>query len=292
MTLCKKWLRWPKARNLPARGWITDLDRRQFQTEGYMVIRNVVPRAITKCAVREIAAFVGANLADPTTWYRSAPELDGIVPMHHAQSLWDIRQCLNLYQVFEEFFGNPRLMVDMNRCIFRPPVHPDCRDISYGKIHWDTDPRTPGPDSLQGVVLLTDVGRDGGGFQCLPDIYQNLDAWLQRHACGDDFDFFNPGLNDWPAMQIGGRAGDVVLWSTRLPHGSATNRSRKPRIAAFVTMQPPSDDPRLRQCMKTWWLTKRAPNNWRGLPGQLDPEPGAPAVLSELGLKLIGVLPW
>jgi hypothetical protein len=41
--------------------------------------------------------------------------------MHHAQSLWDIRQCPNLYQVFAEFFGNPRLMVDINRCIFALP---------------------------------------------------------------------------------------------------------------------------------------------------------------------------
>jgi len=44
--------------------------------------------------------------------------------------------------------------------------------------------------------------------------------------------------------------------------------------------------------MKTWWLTKRAPDQWRGLPGQMDPQPGEPAVLSKLEKKLIGVLPW
>ena len=57
-------------------------------------------------------------------------------------------------------------------------------------------------------------------------------------------------------------------------------------------MQPPSDDVEVRELMKSWWLTKRAPDYWRGMPGQLDPEPGPPAVLSELGMKLIGVLPW
>jgi len=183
-------------------------------------------------------------------------------------------------------------MVDMNRCIFRPPVHPDFPEISQGRIHWDTDPRVPRPDSLQGVVLLTDVGSDGGGFQCLPEVYRNLDAWLRQHSQRDDFDFFNPGLNHCSATQVEGRAGDVILWSTRLPHGSAVNRSRKPRVASFVSMQPPALNPQLRESMKSWWLTKRAPDNWRGLPGQLDPEPGPPAALSELGLKLIGVLPW
>ena len=257
-----------------------------------MVIRNVIPSSITSNAVREIAAFVGADLADSTTWYRGAPQLDGLVPMHHAQSLWDIRQSPNLYQVFTEFFGNPRLMVDINRCLFRPPVNPAFPTISHGSIHWDGDPRVPGPGSLQAVALLTDVGREEGGFQCIPEVYQHLDVWLQRYARRDDFDFFNPWMNHWKTTQIEGKAGDVILWSSKLPHGSATNLSKRPRVAAFVSMQPPADSVQLRESMKTWWLTKRAPDNWRGLAGQVDPEPGVHAVLSELGLKLIGVLPW
>lgn len=123
------------------------------------------------------------------------------------------------------------------------------------------------------------------------EIYQNLSAWLDRYARRRDFDFFNPGLNHWRPTQIEGQAGDVILWSTKLPHGSASNFSNRPRIAMFVTMQP-NDDPQHRDRMKTWWLTKRAPDHWRGMPGQLDPEPGEPAALSELGLKLIGALPW
>ena len=42
--------------------------------------------------------FIRADLNDSTTWYHNAPENDGIVPMHHAQSLWDIRQTKNLYR--------------------------------------------------------------------------------------------------------------------------------------------------------------------------------------------------
>jgi hypothetical protein len=272
--------------------WITEQDRANFDVAGHMVIRNVVSAGLARNAVREIAAFVGADLRDSGTWYRSQPELDGVVPLHHGQSLWAIRQCPNLYEVFTEFFRNPRLMVDISRCIFRPPVHQDFPGRSYGTIHWDTDPRAPGPQSLQAAVLLTDVGHNEGGFQCLPEIYSNLSAWLKQYATGNDFDFFNPGLNDRPTMQVMGKAGDVILWSTRLPHGSAINLSRRPRVAMFVTMQPPNESPEYRESMKTWWLTKRAPIQWRGMPGQIDPEPGEPAVLSELGKKLIGVSPW
>ena len=82
---------------------------------------------------------------------------------------------------------------------------------------------------MQAVVLLTDVGRDGGGYQCLPEIYQNLEAWLDRNARRRDFDFFNPRLNKYETTQIEGKAGDVIVWSTRLPHGTATNLSNRPR---------------------------------------------------------------
>jgi hypothetical protein len=74
-------------------------------------------------------------------------------------------------------------MVDMNRWMFRPPVHPRWPDVSY------------------------------------------LDEWLGWYPSRDDFDFFNPGLNGRKATLTEGNAGDVVLWSTRLPHGTATNWS-------------------------------------------------------------------
>lgn len=277
----------------PVNQWIRDHHREQFRSDGYMVVRNVVPPSLVANAAREIAAFVGADLADRTTWYRAVGwGLDGIVPMHHAQSLWDLRQDPRLYQVFSEFFRTERLRVDMNRCIFRPPVHRRFPKISRGTIHWDTDPRGPRPASLQGVVLLSDVCRGGGGFQCLPDVFRNLDAWLKRYARRGDFDFFYPGLDDWTTTQVEGKAGDVILWSTKLPHGSAINLTDRPRIAAFVSMQPCGDNAQLRESMRTCWLTKRAPEYWRGLPGQLDPEPGPPAVLSDLGRKLIGISSW
>jgi hypothetical protein len=272
--------------------WIKNEDRQRFQSEGYMVIRSVVPEGATSHAVSEIVAFLGADLDDCTTWYRNPPQNDGIVPMHHAQSLWDIRQSANLYEVFREFWRTHRLMVDINRCLFRPPCHPEWPTISRGDIHWDTDPRAAGPGSLQGVVLLTDVERGGGGYQCLPEIYRDLEAWLDRNAYRSDFNFFKPGLNNCRTTQIEGKAGDVILWSTKLPHGSAANLSHRPRIAAFVSMQPDADCAEHRASMKKWWLTKQAPDSWRGLPGQLESEPGEPAVLSELGMKLIGALHW
>jgi hypothetical protein len=272
--------------------WITPDDRHQFEFDGFLVVRNVVPHQLTEAAVRDIAAFVRADLNLSSSWYNGVPQNDGIVPLHHAQSLWDIRQCPNVYEVLSEFWGMPQLFVDINRCLFRPPFHPRRPALSRSVIHWDTDPRAPGLGSLQAVVLLTDVGRNEGGYQCIPEVYRDLDSWLARNATHPSFDFFNPGLHHRRSQQVTGRAGDMILWSTKLPHGSGANLSKRPRIAMFVCMQPPSDDLDLPEKLKSWWLTKRAPDYWRGLPGQLDPEPGQAAILTELGRRLIGALPW
>ena len=171
--------------------WIKDKDWQQFKSDGYMVIRDVIPTCLTTKAALDIAAFIGADIRDSTTWYRGPIENDGMVALHHAQSLWNIRQYPTLHQVFSEYYGTHKLMVDINRCCFRPPCHRDWPTLSRGQIHWDTDPRTGGEGSLQSIVLLSDVGRDAGGFQCLPDVYQNLETWLAEHAQREDFDFLS-----------------------------------------------------------------------------------------------------
>lgn len=272
--------------------WIHDRDRRHFEAEGYMIIRGVIPAALVTNAVRDVAAFVGADLADPGTWYNGPAELDGVVPMHHAQSLWDIRQHPNLYELFSEFFGTGQLMLDINRCIFRPPVHPGHPGRGEGDIHWDADPRSAAEASVQAGVMLTPIRPGTGGFQCIPDIYRNIDEWLDCNARDPGFCFTEPGLKQHATVQVSADAGDVILWSTKLPHGSASNWANRPRIAMFVTLTPPPDSQEHRDTMRNLWLTKRAPECWRGLPSQFDPEPGPPAVLTELGQKLLGVIPW
>ena len=273
--------------------WIQERSRRQFELEGYMVIGNVIPPELVASAVRDIAALVGADLGDARTWYNGPPVLDGVVPMHHAQSLWDIRQHQNLYEVFSEYFGTGKLMLDINRCMFRPPVHPLHPTRSRGDIHWDVDPRADVEATLQAVVLLSPIGPNRGGFQCIPAIYRNLDTWLEENCRNDiDFDFRHADIIHPETLQVEGNAGDIILWSTKLPHGSATNLSNQPRMAMFVTLQPPDNSQEHRDWMKELWLTRRAPECWRGLPSQLDPEPGPPAELTVLGRKLLGILPW
>lgn len=272
--------------------WFTPQHRAQLQADGYAAVRGVVPRELASRAAREIAGFVGANLDDPSSWYGPHLVNRGFIPVHHAQVLWDVRQHPNLHAVYSEIHGTHKLLVDINRCAFHPPRHRRWPQAGRGEIHWDVDPRDRGRAGIQGAVLLSDVRKGGGGYQCRPDIYRRADRWLDKHARSDTFDFFNPGLTFWRAVEVEGQAGDLIVWNSRLPHGPAPNRSQRPRIVQFVSMGKIGDDAARLKKIADWYHEKRAPEIWRGLPYQQDPEPGPPARLTSLGRRLIGLDPW
>ena len=269
---------------------VTAADREALDRDGIAVFRNVVSARLVLRAIDAICEFGGFALDDESTWYRNHPENDGIVPLHHAQAFWDIRQHPALHDVFSEIWGTHRLMVNMNRCCFRPPQNPLQPDVSKGNIHWDIDPRAGDPGWLQGVVYLSDVGRSAGGFQCAPSIYRTLDTWLDEQ--GNDFDFDQPTIPDDCIEPVEGQAGDLIVWRPLLPHGPAPNTSDQPRIACAVKMDPWPPNDGLRDQTVSWWREKRAPPWWRGLPGQVDPEPGPPARLTRLGRRLVGLDAW
>lgn len=274
--------------------WISAADWNSFNTDGFMVIKNVVPDNLIKPACEEIAAFISADIDDKSTWYNGDLQNDGLVPVHHLQSIWDIRQNSNVYAAFSEFWGGEqKLFVDINRSCFRPPIKEAYPSLSKGEIHWDIDPRNGSKGWIQGIVLLTDISKNTGGFQCIPEVYKNISSWLARNGQDKDFNHFYPGLNEHPEIiQIEGKAGDIILWSTLLPHGPALNSSALPRIASFMTLTPNEDYNELANETRELILQKRAPEKWRGLPQQLDPEPGSSVVLSELGKKLTGFDSW
>ena len=40
------------------------------------------------------------------------------------------------------------------------------------------------------------------------------------------------------AVPIAGKAGDLVIWHSALPHGSSPNSAERPRMAQYIAMSP------------------------------------------------------
>jgi hypothetical protein len=264
---------------------VSAVDLGQLAAVGYTVARGVAPEPLLEAARQAIAEFLGVAPDDPERWEPQPPLRGGVVPLHHAQAFWDLRQLPSVHQAFAAVRGTERLWVSMDRAIYKAP-HPAPRE---GRVHWDLDPREHRWPSFQGMLFLTDTGGEQAPFQCVPSIYQQLDSYLASH----------PGLSIEEPLDLEGHelvsvpvaAGDLVLWDARLPHRGGPNRGRAPRLSVAVAMWPEGGEQERAERVACW-QQKRAPPYWRGWPGQRDPEPGEPARLTELGRRLCGLERW
>ncbi len=227
---------------------------------------------------------------------RSLISPNGMVEMYHYQSLWNNRQHPRVYQTFVEILGTERLWVTLDRANLKPPAN--ARHPQYdhkGFIHWDTDtalyPHIP--FGVQGVLALTDTDETMGGFQCVPELYRDLGAWIARQPA--DRDPFTPDLTGYTVTKVPLRAGDMVIWTSVLPHGNGHNVSDKPRLAQYISMTPARDaDQAARQERIDCWQ-RRLPPPHPDFPGdrrKIEEQASPPPELTPLGRKLLGLDSW
>ena len=271
-------------------------DHRFFEEYGYVVVHDVVPRRNLDAVIEALWGFLGMDPDDPEDWYRPPLKPGGMVEIYQHQALWDNRQGPRLHQAFSELLGTEKLWVSIDRANFKPPFHPDHPEYDHrGFIHWDYDTsQRPLPQRrVQGVLYLADTAADQGGFQCVPEIYGDLEAYLAAQP--DDRNPRVPDLTGYTATPIPGQAGDLLIWNVLLPHGNGRNVTSRPRFAQFISMFPAREENEaLREGRISQWREHRAPGNsvFPGDPRRIEEEQGQPAELTPLGRKLLGLDRW
>jgi len=270
--------------------------RTRIETEGYVVVPNAVPRDLLDAVVDDIWRHVGADRDDRESWYKPGIVAStGMVEMYHYQSMWNVRQHPSLHDIFAEVHGTERLWVSIDRTNLKPPADPRHPEHDHkGFIHWDTDTsKYPAiPFRVQGVLALTDTAADMGGFQCIPEIYRELDAWIVRQPA--DRDPRRPVIDGYTITRLAMNAGDLVIWTTLLPHGNGHNVSPRPRLAQYVTMNPSEEsNDELRETRIDCWRKKLPIPSpaFKGDPRGIEQRTG-PAELTALGRRLLGIDRW
>ena len=273
-------------------------DHRFWEENGYVVIHHAVPRENLDAVVDAIWEFLGMHRDDPDDWYREPARIGRMVELYQHQALWNNRQYPHVYQAFAEIFGTEKLWVSHDRANMKPPARADKPEWDRGGgLHWDLDfshlpvqARQMKVPKVQGVLYLTDTAENQGGFICVPGFHRQCAQWVKTQP-----DPQKPDANQFKpqARPIVGKAGDLVIWNSLLPHGNGRNTSDRIRLAQYITMFPNQQtDEFERQTRIQRW--KQHLPGWMGK-GPKDRERKMykdPAELTELGNRLLGLELW
>ena len=261
-----------------------------WEQNGYVVVRGAVPPGNCRVAAEAVWEFLGMNSADPDTWYPDPPRRNIMVEMFHHQALWDNRQAPKIHEAFSQIWETDRLWVSLDRASLNPPQR---EQYAYTGpfLHWDFDLTRPVQLLVQGVLYLTDTAADQGAFACIPGFHHHLLPWLANLPQDVDPREEVRKRHAQEAVYVAGKAGDLVIWHSRLPHGSSPNTSDSPRVAQYISMMPARDDDEdLREQRITGWrerLTGLGQNRT-----DKEHQHGKTAELSSLGRKLLGLDRW
>ena len=281
---------------------LSEEDWKFWMHNGYIVIKNAIPKEQAKATANFIWEFDEKNPNDTSTWYAKPraemkmKELEGtgMVEAYNHQTLWNNRQMQKVYDAFVDVWGTKKLWVTIDRVNLNFPQRPG--EEKEGFIHWDYDPETR-PQNVQGVIALADqMDESMGGFQCIPWLYRNYDTWKLTQP--EDRHRFQPNLDSLQdkLVKVLMEAGDLLIFNSTEPHGIRPNRSgKKVRIAQYISMMPAEEE---NQELKDWrinsWKNRVAPVGYAfpGDPRNWEQEKYKTAELSKLGKKLLGLENW
>jgi len=235
-----------------------------FDRYGFVVIRDVLSAEDVSRTTADI--FTTAGFADsrpPTlealdTKYKN---WDGVSGSHYntkkgfltnenpmSEVAWANRISPALYHVNKQLFGRDDLVVKVDRyglmrpTRFGPDVIRETWETSGQWIHWDMNPwEEPDFARIQAVLAISDHRLDTGGFHCVPGFCRHWQAWAQANMAFTDAglvtvpegDSMRPHLQKIPM-----RAGSVVLWDSRTPHGNFPNQSGSWRLCQYLGFHP------------------------------------------------------
>jgi hypothetical protein len=267
---------------------------------GYVVVKNAVPREQVAETAKFIWEFEEKDPNDPETWY-APPRAEiqmkeltntGMVEVYNNQYLWNNRMNQKIYEAFVDIWGTEKLWVTIDRANLNFPMRPG---FEYkGFIHWDYDPESK-PVNVQGVLALADqTDENMGGFQCVPELFRTYDTWKLTQPA--DRDHFKPDVSGFDIVKVKLEAGDLLIFNSLQPHGIRPNRSgNKVRIAQYISMMPAEEDNEaLRQWRIASWRERNPPEGYAfpGDPRNWEKTKYGVAELNELGKKLLGLERW
>lgn len=280
---------------------LSEADWEHWTRKGYVIVRQAVPRENVERLVQLLFEFDEKDPADPTTWYapqrrdHKMKELNGtgMVEIYNHQYLWDNRMAQKVYDCFVDIWDREDLWVAIDRANLNPPRKE--KSDRGGFIHWDVDTSLrPFPIGVQGILSLLPQNGDVGGFQCVPELFENFEAWEATQPA--DRDPQHPDLTGLEIINVELDPGDMLIFNSLLAHGVRPNNSgNRFRAAQYISMYPADEaNVKEREERVRLWRELDYPKRdaFPGDPRDWEKKHAKTAVLTPLGEKLLGLTSW
>jgi len=220
-------------------------DLQSWDENGYVIIGDAVPAENQKATEELIWQYLDMNKNDPSTWYKSHDDRQGImVQLFQHPVLQTNRESKKIRKAYEQLWGTNDLWVNTDRVGFNPPETEQWKFPGPG-MHWDVSLILPIPFGLQGILYLTDTKADQGALTLVPGFHHRIDSWIKNLPAGTDPR--TEDLHTLGSIPIAGKAGDFIIWHQALPHGSRPNTTNTPRIVQYINLYPVN-----REIKKEW----------------------------------------
>nr|WP_268820327.1 phytanoyl-CoA dioxygenase family protein [Paraglaciecola sp. G1-23] len=224
--------------------WLSDIestdsvfskeDLLHWNKYGYVVLHDAISESACLESEKAIWDFIGANPQDKATWYNT--NAHGImVELIQHPVLDKNRQSLRIHKAFSQLWETTDLWVTADRCGFHPPQS-ESYPFPGPDLHWDLDFNEPLGFGTQGILYLTDTHAEQGALTLVPGFHHCLNDWLNTLDAKQDPQ--KQDLHKLGSVPVAGKAGDLIIWHSFLPHGSRPNLANKPRIVQYLNMLP------------------------------------------------------
>jgi len=206
-----------------------------YKENGYIVVENVVD-----AATRDSMKAVVADLIGKARGLTGHTDVYDLEPSHTPDNprVRRIKKPTLVHPIFDQVVKSPA-MTQVLTALLGPDVRLhgsklNMKDPEYGSpVEWHQDwafyPHT-NDDILAIGVMLEDIDEENGALLVVPGTHRGpvYDHHVDGRFCGA-MDPVTCGLDFSKAVSCPGKAGSCSFHHVRLVHGSAENRSRRPR---------------------------------------------------------------
>ncbi|MCL9804234.1 phytanoyl-CoA dioxygenase family protein [Flavobacterium amniphilum] len=226
------------AGDLQTENTLSDADMRFWNQNGYILIKNAIPKENCLATQKAIWDFLEMNPNEQETWYQPHPQQSGMMVNFSDHPLLNKnRESQKIRRAYEQLYQTTELFKTIDKVSFNAPVN-EHHTFKGSGLHWDVSLQLPIPEGFQGLLYLSDCEAHEGAFHCVPGFHNRINEWLTKlqptpSPREEAVKQLTPEL-----VPITGEAGDFIIWHQTLPHCATANHGQSPRMVQYLTYFP------------------------------------------------------